>query len=82
MKKPVYEGDFLMRDYILVYINGKRYEIRGEQAFMSLSDYLRYVRSLTGTKVVCAEGDCGACTVLRGIARDGNTGSLYYESIN
>ncbi len=72
-----------MRDYVLVYINGKRYEIRGEQAFMSLSDYLRYVRSLTGTKVVCAEGDCGACTVLRGVSYSEQVPeSLYYESIN
>ena len=53
-----------MRDYVLLYVNGKRFEIRGERAFLSLTDFLRDVLHLTGTKVVCAEGDCGACTVL------------------
>ena len=51
-----------MRDYILFYINGERHEIRGEPAGMMLADYLRY-KGLTGTKIVCSEGDCGACSV-------------------
>ena len=59
-------GLFCMRDYVLLYVNGKRYEIRGEAVFSSLSDFLRCELKLTGTKVVCAEGDCGACTVLVG----------------
>lgn len=72
-----------MRDYVLIYLNGRRHEIRGEQAFMSLSDYLRYQRGLTGTKVVCAEGDCGACTILRGSLRPQHSSSeLFYESVN
>lgn len=54
-----------MRKQALLYLNGKRYEIAAEQAGMMLADYLRHVRHLTGTKIVCAEGDCGACTVLR-----------------
>ena len=58
-----------MRDHVLIYLNGRRHELRGEQVFMSLSDWLRYERGLTGTKVVCAEGDCGACTILRGSLR-------------
>ena len=55
-----------MRDYVLIYINGLRHEIRGGGLFQSLSDYLRYATAQIGTKVVCAEGDCGACTVVLG----------------
>jgi xanthine dehydrogenase small subunit len=55
-----------MRDYVVFYVNGRRFEIRGDAAFHSLTDFLRGDLELTGTKVVCAEGDCGACTVLVG----------------
>ncbi len=55
-----------MRNYLLFYVNGSRYQVDGEQAFQSLTDFLRYEIGLPGTKVVCAEGDCGSCTVLIG----------------
>jgi len=55
-----------MREFVLVFINGRPVEVRGAEAFLSLSDFLRRERGLTGTKVVCAEGDCGACAVLLG----------------
>ncbi|MDP7317063.1 MAG: (2Fe-2S)-binding protein, partial [SAR324 cluster bacterium] len=48
----------VMRDYLLLYVNSTRYEIRGARAYQSLTDLLRYDLALTGTKVVCAEGDC------------------------
>jgi len=70
-----------MRNYLLVYINGQRHELRQEQAFMSLTDFLRYEKGLTGTKVVCAEGDCGACTIVRGSLVPEQS-ELRYESIN
>ena len=55
-----------MRDSLIFYVNGMRQEVRGESAFRTLSDFLRKELGLTGTKVVCAEGDCGSCTVLLG----------------
>jgi len=54
----------MFRDYIEFSLNGKPHQVRGEAIFQPLSSYLRYSRGLTGTKVVCAEGDCGACSVM------------------
>ncbi|MEO7445356.1 MAG: FAD binding domain-containing protein [Ferruginibacter sp.] len=42
-----------------------------------LLDFIRYHKSLTGTKIGCREGDCGACTILVGEWQHGN---LQYSS--
>jgi xanthine dehydrogenase small subunit len=47
-------------------LNGAFKTLSGEWVFRPISDWLRYDQGLTGTKVVCAEGDCGACTLLVG----------------
>lgn len=69
-----------MRNSIICYINGERHKLESEHAFMTVAEYLRYVKGLTGTKIVCSEGDCGACTILVSRMLDGKMGS--YKSIN
>ena len=59
-------GESCMRDFISTCLNGKPLQLRGAAVFTSLSDLIRRDSNLTGTKVVCAEGDCGSCTVLLG----------------
>lgn len=54
------------REKIIFYLNHDRVEITGEDAFLTLSTWLRVKKAMTGTKVVCSEGDCGACTVILG----------------
>lgn len=55
-----------MRDRFVVYVNGERREVPGVEARWTLSRWLRRGLGRTGTKVVCSEGDCGACSVLVG----------------
>jgi xanthine dehydrogenase small subunit len=68
-----------MRDQVLLYINGRRQRVASRLALQSLSDYLRHELGLVGTKIVCSEGDCGACTVLIGRPHEGR---LRYHSVD
>jgi aerobic-type carbon monoxide dehydrogenase small subunit (CoxS/CutS family) len=44
-------------------INGHEYDVRGARVGVSLAQVLREELGMTGTKIACNEGHCGACTV-------------------
>ncbi len=47
---------------------------------MTLVDFIRVNMNLKGTKIVCREGDCGACTVMIGELLPDNK-SIHYQTI-
>ncbi len=69
------------RSEISFYLNGQKQTVTGEQTLVTVSDFLRYRKNLTGTKVVCAEGDCGACTALFAPIHEAET-ELRFKAIN
>ncbi len=69
-----------MRDHLVLWVNGVRREVGGGDAFRTVSDWLRGRLGLVGTKIMCAEGDCGACTVL--VAEPVPDGALRYLPID
>ena len=53
----------MAKQNIELIVNGDRYEVAVEPNRM-LVDVLREDLGLTGTKIGCGQGDCGACTVI------------------
>jgi carbon-monoxide dehydrogenase small subunit len=52
-----------VKQQIELHVNGQVYEIETEP-WRTLLEVLRDGLNMTGTKVSCAEGHCGACTVI------------------
>jgi len=69
-----------MADPIRFLLNGVLVAAEGVSPQTTLLEFLRDHRRLTGTKEGCAEGDCGACTVV--LAGPAPGGGLAWRPIN
>ena len=56
----------MTRDTVQFWLNGEAVSVHNPDPVQTVLNWLRQERALTGSKEGCAEGDCGACTIVVG----------------
>ncbi|CAF0826619.1 unnamed protein product [Adineta ricciae] len=69
-------------DYLLFYVNGKQIIEHHVEPDWTLLWYLRNKLNLTGSKLGCGEGGCGACTVMISQCIDRQSGYIEHRTVN
>jgi len=68
-----------MREFVTLRLNGETRKLDNVSPTRTLLGYLREDQQLCGSKEGCAEGDCGACTVVVGEIENGQA---RYRAVN
>lgn len=80
---PLSKDDIVKDSYssqLVFWLNGEKVEISNPEPSLMLVDYLHSV-GLTGTKIGCGQGGCGACSVMLSY-NDPSTGKPVHFPIN
>src|SRR5277367_1703527 len=78
MQKEMQSGTY--SNQLIFWLNGVKVTLPNPDPAVMLTDYLCEV-GLTGTKVGCGQGGCGACTVMLS-QRDVATGAPVHRAVN
>ncbi|MCU0257057.1 MAG: 2Fe-2S iron-sulfur cluster-binding protein, partial [Vicinamibacterales bacterium] len=78
-RPPVSHQGWCMSDSVRFVLDGEIREVRSVQPTRTVLQYLREDLGRVGTKEGCAEGDCGACTV---VVADPDGDGLRYRAVN
>ncbi|CAF1125466.1 unnamed protein product [Rotaria sordida] len=82
VKETTHQATSTMKNHLTFYVNGKEIIERHVEPEWTLLWYLRNKLKLTGSKLGCGEGGCGACTVVISRFIDRHSGEIEHRTVN